>query len=317
MKLRTWFRTPAVALIGAALLSACSGGQTPNPFALCGNGVINPGEQCDDGDMNSDTGACLTTCKIAYCGDGFIYAAQEQCDLNNFGYPQPQDPQNCRKLGFDGGTLLCTADCRFDTTQCGPAFTPTATVVETSTPAFTSTPTPGTTCGNGLLEPGDTCAECPADCTVLPCTATSSMATYTVNFQPPTGQDASSTTVLVGYRSNILNIPGSGLGSCQGGSNDGNTCTKAADCPDGQCAIPKSSVKNTPPGSIVAVNDLDYAARVVVTHSPLPTGRLFTIDFDICAGAAAPTTSDVSCIVDGCSSSFGPLDGCTCTVSGP
>ena len=208
-------------------------------------------------------------------------------------------------------------ECRFDTSQCGPAFTPTATVVETSTPAFTSTPTPRPPAETACSSRATRARECPADCTIQPCTATDSTATYTVSFQPPQGQDASSTTVLVGYRSNILNIPGSGLGSCQGGSNDGHTCTKNADCPDGQCAIPKSHVKNTPPNSIVAVNDLDYALRVVVARSPLPTGRLFTVDFDTCAGAAAPTPSDVSCIVDGCSSSFGPLDGCTCTVSGP
>ena len=317
MRSRVRSLSVALAMFGAALLAACSGGTTPDPFQLCGNGVINPGEQCDDGTSNSDFGECLTTCKIAFCGDGFIYAAQEQCDTNNFGFPDPRDPETCTKLGFDGGTLLCTMGCRFDTSGCGPAFTPVATAVETSTPTSTSTPTPGTTCGDGLIEPGEICTLCPADCTVQPCTPSSSQATFNVNFAAPSGVDASSVTVLVGYRSNILNIPGTGTSSCVGGSNDGRACGSNANCPGGQC-VPRNRISNTPPGSIVGVNDLDYALRVVVTHSPqISPGLLFTVDFDTCVGAPPPTSSDVSCSVDGCAGPFGPIDGCTCTASGP
>jgi len=298
-----------------ALFWACGGTTTPNPFQLCGNGVINPPEQCDDGDMNSDFGACLTTCKIAYCGDGFIYAAKEQCDLNNFGFPDPRDPQTCKKLGFDGGTLLCTADCHFDTSGCGAPVTPGATAVETSTPPSTTTPTPSTNCGDGLIENGETCAQCPADCIVHPCTPSASHATYTVNFAPPEGQDASSVSLLVVYRSNVLSIPGSGFGSCLGNSDM--ACTKDSDCADGQCIHPRSSIKNTPPSAIVSVNDLNYAVRVVVTRSTIPVGPLFTVDFDTCTGAPPATASDVSCSVEGCATGFGPLDGCTCAVSAP
>ena len=35
----------------------------------CGNGVIDPGEQCDDGN-HDDNDDCRNTCKIATCGDG-------------------------------------------------------------------------------------------------------------------------------------------------------------------------------------------------------------------------------------------------------
>lgn len=301
--------------LGATLLTSCDSGTTLNPFRFCGNGVIDPGEQCDDGDMNSDTGACLTTCKIAFCGDGWVYVGKEECDLNNF------LQVTCKNLGFDGGTMRCTAGCAYDTSACGPAFTPTPTAPPTATPLFTETPTPtptpGPMCGNGLLEPGETCAECPADCTVSPCDASAPTATFTVNFAPPLGQDASSVTVLTAYRSSVLNIPGSGFGSCGGGSNDGHSCANAADCPGGQCIKPQSRVKNTPRNAIVAVNNLGYAARVVISRSPLPTGELFTVEFDTCLGAPAPTTADVSCSVEGCSSSFGPIDGCTCTVTGP
>jgi cysteine-rich repeat protein len=48
----------------------------------CGDGAVNGPEQCDD--MNaSNTDACLTTCQLATCGDGFIRAGVEQCDDSN------------------------------------------------------------------------------------------------------------------------------------------------------------------------------------------------------------------------------------------
>ena len=105
------------------------------------------------------------------------------------------------------------------------------------------------------------------DCKVKSCTPTTTVVTFYVTFSPPPGQDASSVTALVGYRSDRVSIPGKGTGSCNGGSKDGKACSTGADCPGGQCTLPKSRVKNTPPGSIVGVNDLDYGVRVVLTRS--------------------------------------------------
>ncbi|MFH2008119.1 MAG: DUF4215 domain-containing protein [bacterium] len=47
----------------------------------CGDGVVNPGEQCDDGINNSDTAvdACRNNCRLPWCGDGVIDTG-EQCD---------------------------------------------------------------------------------------------------------------------------------------------------------------------------------------------------------------------------------------------
>jgi cysteine-rich repeat protein len=51
--------------------------------ATCGNGVVNAGEACDDGNADN-TDACLTTCQLAACGDGFLQAvAGEVCDDGN------------------------------------------------------------------------------------------------------------------------------------------------------------------------------------------------------------------------------------------
>lgn len=45
----------------------------------CGNGLTEPGEECDDGNT-SDTDACLTTCRNAACGDGFVWEGAEDCE---------------------------------------------------------------------------------------------------------------------------------------------------------------------------------------------------------------------------------------------
>jgi cysteine-rich repeat protein len=72
----------------ACLDGMCSGAGT------CGDGAVDVGEECDDGDDNDDD-ACLTTCVLATCGDGFVHVGVEECDDAN-----PVDG--------DG----CNADCR-------------------------------------------------------------------------------------------------------------------------------------------------------------------------------------------------------------
>lgn len=46
---------------------------------VCGNGVTETGEECDDGN-ESDTDSCTTGCQAARCGDGFLWTGQEACD---------------------------------------------------------------------------------------------------------------------------------------------------------------------------------------------------------------------------------------------
>ena len=59
------------ALLLLALLAGCSGGGSATPFAACGDGHLDAGEQCDDGNL-SDNDDCLSTCVRARCGDSFI-----------------------------------------------------------------------------------------------------------------------------------------------------------------------------------------------------------------------------------------------------
>ncbi|HSN14662.1 MAG TPA: right-handed parallel beta-helix repeat-containing protein [Anaeromyxobacteraceae bacterium] len=52
------------------------------PPAVCGDGVVEGAESCDDGNA-IDTDACPSTCAPAGCGDGFVLAGVEQCDDAN------------------------------------------------------------------------------------------------------------------------------------------------------------------------------------------------------------------------------------------
>ena len=45
---------------------------------VCGNGVVQEAEQCDDGNDRDDDG-CIE-CQLAFCGDGYLLAGIEKCD---------------------------------------------------------------------------------------------------------------------------------------------------------------------------------------------------------------------------------------------
>ena len=90
--------------------------------AECGNGVTDPGEQCDDGNPNNGD-ACLDTCQSASCGDGFVWTGVEQCDDGN-------------NINGDG----CSATCQNETVICGNGI-----------------PEPGEQCDDGNLSNNDAC----------------------------------------------------------------------------------------------------------------------------------------------------------------
>jgi cysteine-rich repeat protein len=80
----------------------------------CGDGVLDVGEQCDDGSNNSDSvpGACRTDCRDHFCGDGVV-DTDEVCDGEEL------DGQDCAYQGFTAGALVCADDCsKFDTSEC-------------------------------------------------------------------------------------------------------------------------------------------------------------------------------------------------------
>jgi cysteine-rich repeat protein len=79
----------------------------------CGNGVVDAGEERDDGNNVSGDG-CEADC-IPTCGNGLRDAA-EICDGADLA------GQSCQTRGFAAGDLACEADCSdFDTDDCVPA----------------------------------------------------------------------------------------------------------------------------------------------------------------------------------------------------
>lgn len=78
----------------------------------CGDGVQDEGEGCDSGAMNSDAipGRCRTTCSLATCGDGTVDEGEE-CDGDT-------GSSTCNTAGFTEGDLGCSETCMFDTTLC-------------------------------------------------------------------------------------------------------------------------------------------------------------------------------------------------------
>lgn len=68
---------------------------------LCGNGVLDDAEVCDDGNREDDD-ACVD-CLDAFCGDGFLYVDVEECDDGN-----AEDTDDCTSACLDAfcGDLL-------------------------------------------------------------------------------------------------------------------------------------------------------------------------------------------------------------------
>jgi cysteine-rich repeat protein len=59
---------------------ACSG--APSCQTRCGNGRLEAGEGCDDGNTGNHD-VCTNACEPARCGDGFVQPGVEQCDAGN------------------------------------------------------------------------------------------------------------------------------------------------------------------------------------------------------------------------------------------
>ena len=62
--------------------TACPGACRDNCICgFCGDGILDPTEECDNGPSNSDTepDACRTTCTLPTCGDN-VTDEGEECD---------------------------------------------------------------------------------------------------------------------------------------------------------------------------------------------------------------------------------------------
>ncbi|MFC1609822.1 DUF4215 domain-containing protein [Myxococcota bacterium] len=85
MRWKLYTLCPAV---WASMLLACDQPflhKTGSPDLIpCGDGIVQEGEECDEGHKNSDTepDACRTSCVPAFCGDGVMDTGEECDDAN-------------------------------------------------------------------------------------------------------------------------------------------------------------------------------------------------------------------------------------------
>ncbi len=161
--------------------------------AVCGNGIVETGEACDEGEANADTGACKPDCSAAYCGDGLVQEGVEVCDDGNAvdddgcsnacllpascGDGIVQDPEECDEGEANGNDAACTLECSL--AFCGDGMVQTGVeqcddANDDNEDACTQLCAPPT-CGDGfpqivnseLCDDGDADEgdECNADCT--------------------------------------------------------------------------------------------------------------------------------------------------------
>jgi hypothetical protein len=53
---------------------------TTDAPSVCGDGIHDPGEQCDDGEANNNNAFCTVQCNVNVCGDGHKFDGVELCD---------------------------------------------------------------------------------------------------------------------------------------------------------------------------------------------------------------------------------------------
>jgi len=143
---------------------------------LCGNGETEVGEECDNGDLNSDTApnACRTNCKLPSCGDGVVDGSNgsgEQCDDGN-----DDNSDNCLNTcvaatcgdGFTCSAANCTSGAGGAPEQCDDGN-------GDNGDACLAICVPNT-CGDGFVNPaaeacdgGGATATCDNDCTPVEC----------------------------------------------------------------------------------------------------------------------------------------------------
>ena len=99
-----------VLLVGALLLFA-SGCGDEDGAAVCGDGVVRGGEECDDGNLD-DTDGCSTSCRLARCGDGVVQTGVKGKDGKVF-------DEECDDGNLDGNDA-CLSSCRL--ASCGDGF---------------------------------------------------------------------------------------------------------------------------------------------------------------------------------------------------
>jgi cysteine-rich repeat protein len=135
----------ALAAIFAVFLTACPGTGGDDP--VCGNGVVEVGESCDDGNTLDGDGCSATCAKEGVCGNGILEPGEE-CDDENFQPGDGCDAECNVETGCGNGFLDVGEGCDDDNRVSGDGCS--ATCVDEE---------PGSACGNGIWEIGEGCED--------------------------------------------------------------------------------------------------------------------------------------------------------------
>ncbi len=190
---------------------------TRTSLSYCGDGVLNPGEACDDGNFDEGDG-CSTSCTIEVCGNGVVDAG-EACDDGNQVNGDACE-NDCTRPRCGNGIIDATEQCDDGNLvdgdgcdhSCGIPGCPNNVVdpgeqcddgnVIDNDGCARNCRLPG--CGNGIRETGEQCDDgnltngdgCESNCTVGPAsTTTSTMPPVTTTSTVTTTTSSTSTSV--------------------------------------------------------------------------------------------------------------------------
>lgn len=90
----------------------------------CGDGVAHAGEACDDGNLD-DTDGCLVGCVLAACGDGIVQTGVEDCDDANAVLADGCTPacaiERCGDGVVQAGSFITAVELQWLASSCAPA----------------------------------------------------------------------------------------------------------------------------------------------------------------------------------------------------
>jgi cysteine-rich repeat protein len=141
----------------------CDEGEDNGPFparcsdectlTACGNEVLDPGEECDEGDANADFASCKSDCTLNVCGDGKAYLIETPGTNNT------EDLEECDDMNADD-TDACVADCSWNKCGDGERYTKTYGVMyadEDDGNEYANNPYPVEPCDDGNDSNTDGC----------------------------------------------------------------------------------------------------------------------------------------------------------------
>lgn len=114
-----------------------TGGETTGAAPFCGDGVVDRGEECDEGVENNNEGGCTVGCVIATCGDGYVQPGEE-CDDGN-----------------DDDNDSCVAGCLANV--CGDGFVGPGEACDAPSDPLCTNACALASCGDEIVQAGEEC----------------------------------------------------------------------------------------------------------------------------------------------------------------